>query len=948
MTAVTGVRAHQTMLDVTGNNIANVNTTGYKKDFTIFQDLLYQTSQGASGPGDARGGTNAVQVGLGVKVGAIETIHTQGAAQFTGNKSDMMISGEGYFVLRDGTSRIYSRAGNFVLDAESNLTHSGTGYNVQGYKMERDPLNPMQFIEAGDIGDIKIPLGSKMEARATSVVGYKCNLDSRSDVYLPIGYADIPYNDSNGSAKVKIDGVEYNVTFTTDLNALGGRGYLTVTFDAAGTTAPPSIIFDMVGIDGGKPVLKPRSETLSLNGTNPPSTAKVSYDSVSGKLALLSTGTTNAGATLWEINLKENMSYNTFSFTDTSVAGTPTYNFIMEFDEKKLDGSPTTVAIWYQQPPKTTNAYIAAKAAYDAAAKAYSDIAAAQNAADAAKAAAQAAVDAEAKRQEATTAWEANQANTDLLNAKLSAENLALNKYQAAKAAVAAASTAATAAETSTNAANAAAVAARAAAESDIATATAKANPDTALNPAKAALTAAESDLDAAQTAYDDDRSSENLAALQLAQTKVQAAQAAVDQAQKDLDNATAELAEAQAAKTAADALVLLTTPLATSTATAAGLATTANTAVNPATPATPAITAEQIQTAVAGTGGVGGLQPVNVLEAQAMLDAAAAAAGSELVPLKATVSFNSDGTFDTVSGVTGFPPTGTLNANNFRIVPTADGASLEVRVARNLQDTPDISEPLTNYDTLSSVAQGGFYATKTTVYDCQGFPYTLEVQFKKLTANTWRWEAFFVDENGETMGQLTPTPNSGEITFDESCRIVGDDMVEISVPYSVLGRENETITLDFGGKSFGLDTLEGVTQYASETTSKGYYQDGYQMGVLNDYTVSKDGTIIGVYTNDQNQPLYRVALAQFPNPQGLEKVGDTMFRETVNSGMANINAAMVNGGGSIAGSYLEMSNVDLTEEFTRLIISQRGFQANTRVITTSDQILEEVVNLKR
>ena len=91
MTAVTGVRAHQTMLDVTGNNIANVNTTGFKKDSTVFQDLLYQTSQGASAPSDNRGGTDAAQVGLGVSVAAIETIHTQGGAQYTGNKSDMMI-----------------------------------------------------------------------------------------------------------------------------------------------------------------------------------------------------------------------------------------------------------------------------------------------------------------------------------------------------------------------------------------------------------------------------------------------------------------------------------------------------------------------------------------------------------------------------------------------------------------------------------------------------------------------------------------------------------------------------------------------------------------------------------------------------------------------------------------------------------------------------------------
>jgi flagellar hook protein FlgE len=141
---------------------------------------------------------------------------------------------------------------------------------------------------------------------------------------------------------------------------------------------------------------------------------------------------------------------------------------------------------------------------------------------------------------------------------------------------------------------------------------------------------------------------------------------------------------------------------------------------------------------------------------------------------------------------------------------------------------------------------------------------------------------------------------------------------------------------------------LSGVTQFASESTTKGYYQDGYQMGVLNDYTVSTDGRIIGVYTNGQNQPIYRVALAQFANPMGLEKVGDTMFRESVNSGLARIDAAEVDGSGSIIGSTLEMSNVDLTEEFTRLIISQRGFQANTRVVTTSDQILEEVVNLKR
>jgi flagellar hook protein FlgE len=345
MTAVTGVKAHQTMLDVTGNNIANVNTTGFKKDFTIFQDLLYQTSQGATGPGDARGGVNPAQVGLGVKVGAIETIHTQGFYQSTGNKSDMLIDGAGYFVLRDGTSRIYSRAGNFTLDADKKLVHSGTGYVVQGYEMVRNPANAMEYIKAGDISDIVIPIGKEMEARATSVIGINNNLDATKDPYLPIGYADIAFNSKIGNAKVKIDGIEYDTSFTTNLGSADGKGYLTVALDATGSAAtPPAITFDMTGIENGRPVLTVAGTgTVSLNGTNPATTANVAYDNATGILKL-----TNAtGATLWEINLQENMSYNSFTVTDTSGASPVNYNFIAEFNEGNLSGSPTTLTLWY-------------------------------------------------------------------------------------------------------------------------------------------------------------------------------------------------------------------------------------------------------------------------------------------------------------------------------------------------------------------------------------------------------------------------------------------------------------------------------------------------------------------------------------------------------------------------------------------------------------------------
>ncbi|MBR1672519.1 MAG: flagellar hook-basal body complex protein, partial [Fretibacterium sp.] len=305
MTAVTGVRAHQTMLDVTGNNIANANTTGFKKDNTIFQDLMYQNSKLASAPSDGRGGINPAQVGLGVSVGAIETIFTQGGANYTGNVSDMMINGNGFFVYDSGTgTQLYSRAGANVRDADNNLVQSGTGYRLQGYKMEKSPLDSSTYVQSSSIQDINIPLGRKLEPNATSVVQYQCNLDSRSTAYLPYGFADIPYNQDAltdkspavfgytgnryGTAEVKLGSDKtYFMSFETNLDnteTLVSNGTATVV--PADTTATPpipagyvkdylsinigtgqnmatatSINFDMTGITtGGLPELKLTSD----------------------------------------------------------------------------------------------------------------------------------------------------------------------------------------------------------------------------------------------------------------------------------------------------------------------------------------------------------------------------------------------------------------------------------------------------------------------------------------------------------------------------------------------------------------------------------------------------------------------------------------------------------------------------------------------------------------
>jgi flagellar hook protein FlgE len=117
---------------------------------------------------------------------------------------------------------------------------------------------------------------------------------------------------------------------------------------------------------------------------------------------------------------------------------------------------------------------------------------------------------------------------------------------------------------------------------------------------------------------------------------------------------------------------------------------------------------------------------------------------------------------------------------------------------------------------------------------------------------------------------------------------------------------------------------------------------------VLQSFSLGNDGTITGTFSNGLKQTLGMIAMANFTNPTGLEKAGGSLYAAGVNSGIAQVGTAGSGGRGSLAGGALEMSNVDLSAEFTNLIVAQRGFQANSRVITTSDEVLQELVNLKR
>ena len=175
---VTGLEANIVELDVVGNNISNANTVGFKSARVTFQEILTQNIQSATRPdeGGGLGGVNPQQIGLGAVVGAIDSEFTQGNLRTTGNKTDLAIQGEGFFVLSDGNSQAYTRAGNFMFDADNALVSAGTGMKVQGTM-----ANERGEFVSGAVQDIQIDPSTVMPAQATQSIKVWGNLDSESD-----------------------------------------------------------------------------------------------------------------------------------------------------------------------------------------------------------------------------------------------------------------------------------------------------------------------------------------------------------------------------------------------------------------------------------------------------------------------------------------------------------------------------------------------------------------------------------------------------------------------------------------------------------------------------------------------------------------------------------------------------------------------------------------------
>ena len=1314
MSGVSGVRGHQVSLDVVGNNIANVNTAGYKRSSITFQDLLYQNTSGTAAPNDQRGGVNAKQVGLGMQVSAIEVLHTQGTTQYTGSRTDFAIQGDGYFVVLDGNSKLYTRAGNFTLDANSNLVQAGTGYKLQGYQIARDPIDPQQFNQGSTLTDINIPTGQKMEARQTTVVGYRCNLDSGADTFLPMGLLG-----NNFSTTATLKGQRYSVNIQEGTTA---DAFMTMNI------GDQALTFRLTGVDSssGRPMLE--ADPLTIGST----LYDVDFDSATAKLTLTELVGEGIIADQWSLNLSDQMDYQTFTVVD----GANRYSYLAEFTDITEVGREgyQTLRIWgvdykgdmevFQFPPVPMNddgtfniddedtanrlagfaggSFIAisnatggrgvqltsTKEIVDANSPQYIpgiNAAVVQNVSIAGNSARYTVtvtegdpdgsyvtlrfVDKDDSTKTSTlrmsyaglnstgsvelsplstftlggktyqavyTSGATNadgvlmlndvtdpltplpgvwsyalgsqmQMGNEVLNGSLRGtfrtefDDLGAGEYKFTF--LGEGTQAVPGRILEVNASNFRqymgvlsipesvningeeyTVTPREGSESasfmtlDFLRASdgATASVNFALagvDGAGRVLMRAVGDLVLPDGTFTRDQISYNAETRSIAFNNGNLAESFSTQtgkyvnfqvAQDNLGNrflvdfdevdpenftmktwtpggiftnstgfrfdagdliiedstpavipfpttglplvagtvsftvggirfrdngegamqqfdgtAWVNVAGSTIDYNSGAILGLATAPNApvtawesvvhsTSFTKTSGLNFTAGVASIPAEgrpivpgsvsfstggsvyttlptgstfvggnfsvpalglpmePGTVAFTTDDgLQYRDNGSGGferyweggsgidagwyavngnvnyfsgeitlleTGGVQ-TNPLHPDYPMwyptgpDDVATPVAADITEWSSTtvlVRYRDDGNggvqrywlggdagtgTDTpagwyaVDGLINYT-TGALGSGGGLRTGEPDGAggwtsgggdplvgplSWSSNVASGATSSVAIPVTQSSGEVVATANQriANVHNTKIDVYDSLGNPYTLEVSWEKLDNGVWRWRAWLPDSD------LSITENTGLLRFGPDGKLVTGDAQyntnpTITIQFDEAGARRSEINLDFSGESFQKDLLDGVTQYGSPFTTKGYYQDGYDMGVLTDFAVAQDGTVNGIYSNGQNIPLYRVALALFANPAGLVKTGNTAFSESNNSGIAQIGSPQEGGAGSIIGSSLEMSNVDLTEEFTKLITSQRGFQANARMITTSDQVLEELINIKR
>lgn len=763
---VAGLRNHQTGMDVIGANISNVNTVGYKGSRSNFSDVISQTMQGAASATGNRGGTNPIQIGLGMGLAAVDTIFTSGSYQPTGKQTDLAIQNQGFFIVSDGMNQYYTRAGNFDFDGEGNYVVPGTGLRVMGWLGADGVVDT-----SGQVTNIVIPAGITLPAVATTEMTFINNL-SGTDSPGSSAQTSLEVYDSLG----RVQTLQQKYIKTDDLS----RTWLTKASLADGSIGVSNALTEITFDSGGK-----------IN-------------------------------TVKQVVLHEVPSRN-LQFADglrLSTGGPSTLNGITLYDAA---GAVQTYSVSFTNVTPTTWTY------------AITDMATS------------------AIVQTGTAAWNAGQTRYDFTTDPGGSLTLS-NSIGAA--------------------------------------------------PAAAAGQIVSKSLG-------------------LPQNNITFASG------MQLDNTI------DSTNTVGFTLYDVD-----------GLAHNYNMQI--ITTAGPTYTYNiynAADTAFANSLGSGTVSHSGV-------------AGDPNY-FTAAVAFNPWG----VGGITPVSVNGQVPAAGFiGSIPTVSPG------------TSSIAIPTLQLDNTSGSVHQAYY----TVFDNAMMPHVLKMEFTQTADNVWSYkmsEAGVTNATALLSGTVTwdtltsayvYTPEFNTSSFDvgtgaaRASITLGKPATEVAPvgtaflaacdpTYGTAATVNPvTFTAPGATQSAITMNVSGITQYGGSTTIQANNQNGNASGALDTVSIDTSGMIVGKFSNGKTQNLARVALATFTNEGGLSRVGDTLFAASNNSGNPSIGTSGTGGRGSLTPGTLEMSNIDLADQFSKMIITQRGFQANSKIITTSDTMLEELVNLKR
>ncbi|HEC1747336.1 flagellar hook protein FlgE [Campylobacter sp. IFREMER_LSEM_CL1846] len=810
---VSGLQAHQYAMDVEGNNIANVNTFGFKYSRADFSTLMSQTSKIATAPDGNLGGKNPMQVGLGAGVNSTTRIHSQGNIQTTDKNTDMAINGDGFFIVSNdgGTTQYYTRAGDFKTDAVGNFVDNN-GYTVQGWNYNQETG---QIDSSTSVGDIVIPPGMSMPARPSSSVKLTANLDSGNTLGM------------NASAKRPIyaldstHGMRTDTGTAIDENDTGHTEFYTTSKSGAQVTEK--------GVDMGV-VFNAQGEGLNLR----------------------------SGQGIW------------VSYADAKHTSNVKMHADLPQDRAKWQAN-TQYTYWGFKDGETTHAA---------------------------------------------------KLNITINGVNIQAEGVGQ--------------------ETFINAIN-----------------------------AKTAETGVVASVVNGQITFTNDNSTGTTAKSKNLDIVIHDDTTAGGQIQTNGNPQTDPLNN------------VLTLQ---GTARRAWLGTTDNDPVNGA-----AKTSVQVVTAheyiyspnsvdIGPNPNPSNNPPQNMPTANGQRVFHTTEDLRELLQRDARwgVDYDGDGSLENatnngqgvgedanplvevvVESDGRFKITNPKGTNSKDMTFKVTGFSDEVnKIATNDKFTAMFSALDGNFNAGNNekYSQDMYLSAHTAsieIFDSLGTRHELTVQFTKQSKTA---------DGGAEWSIIISVPEPAEINFSGdgapgnivvgNLRFGNDGSLQSYTP-NVLNftgnngsKPDQVIKLDFGTTG-GFD---GLTSYDKDSATTKQETDGYTGGNLKPDALRTDenGYIYGEFTNGKTLALAKVALATFPNNMGLEEMGNNLYKATANSGTATIGHAGEGGRGGLKGSAIEMSNVDLSRALTELIVIQRGYQANSKTITTSDQLLNTLLQLKQ